>query len=303
MKMSLFALQTFTSFFVLLTLLGAPENAQASDPSLVEKERGDNVLRGALGVINDPTLQNDAPAVVGITIPQPLNPEQQEAPKLSTIAWKRSSHIYKAIIDHPFNQELMQGTLSQEVFGYYIEQDSLYLKDFGRALAMLAARSHTLPDFKAFLGFAYGALMAEEKVHQFYQETFGFRRTGKITPANIGYTSFLLQQSSLQSVEIGVAAVLPCFWIYREVGNHIARYAEANNPYERWISTYSGEEFSRAVDDAIRIFDTLAINASETTRQQMNDVFYKNCVFEWHFWNDAYKMKDFEDISLEEKGK
>ena len=53
---------------------------------------------------------------------------------LSQKAWNQTSHIYNSIIRHPFNQELMHGTLSREKFGYYIEQDSIYLKDFAKAL-------------------------------------------------------------------------------------------------------------------------------------------------------------------------
>ncbi|MBI2706879.1 MAG: thiaminase II [Proteobacteria bacterium] len=223
---------------------------------------------------------------------------------LSNVAWTRTFHIYQAILDHPFNQELRKGTLSQEKFGYYIEQDSLYLKDFSRALAIIASRSQSAIHMKSFLEFSQGALIDEqEMVHQFFQDTVGFKATTQVTPATLAYTSYLLQQAAFESVEIGVAVVLPCFWIYREVGLYIAHHAVANNPFERWISTYSGEEFSRNVDEAIRIFDTLAINASETTRQQMCEAFYKSSVLEWHFWQDAYEMRSFDDIRLEEKKK
>ncbi|WP_168464597.1 thiaminase II/PqqC family protein [Wolbachia endosymbiont of Ctenocephalides felis wCfeT] len=47
--------------------------------------------------------------------------------KLSEIAWRKSEHVYQDIINHPFNQELMNGTLSREKFCYYVEQDSFYV--------------------------------------------------------------------------------------------------------------------------------------------------------------------------------
>ncbi len=219
---------------------------------------------------------------------------------LSQIAWNKAGPIYQAIIHHPFNQELREGCLSTEIFGYYIEQDSLYLKDFARALALLAARSQSLPHITTFLNFSQGALMAEqEMVHQFFKKELGFKETGKLTPTTLAYTSFLLQKCALDPVEVGVAAVLPCFWVYREVGRYIVQHANDNNPFKRWITTYSGEEFSRSVDEAIYLFDTLAANATETTRQRMCEAFYKSSVLEWHFWQDTYEMRSFDDITLE----
>ncbi|MDD9331116.1 MAG: hypothetical protein PV340_00315 [Wolbachia sp.] len=41
--------------------------------------------------------------------------------KLSEIAWKKSEHVYQDIISHPFNQELMNGTLSKKKFYYYVK--------------------------------------------------------------------------------------------------------------------------------------------------------------------------------------
>ena len=59
--------------------------------------------------------------------------------KLSTRAWTSSEDVYNAIIQHPFNQELMKGKLSQDNFAYYIEQDSLYLQDFARCHGIIAS--------------------------------------------------------------------------------------------------------------------------------------------------------------------
>lgn len=60
--------------------------------------------------------------------------------KLSDQAWERSSKIIAEIKSHPFNQALMKGELQLDKFSYYIEQDSLYLREFARCHAMIAAR-------------------------------------------------------------------------------------------------------------------------------------------------------------------
>ena len=44
--------------------------------------------------------------------------------KFSQLAWQQNEANYQAIVQQPFNQELMNGTLAHEKFAYYIEQDS-----------------------------------------------------------------------------------------------------------------------------------------------------------------------------------
>ncbi len=217
--------------------------------------------------------------------------------KLFKKASEISANIYQAIVAHPFNQELMSGVLSRDKFAYYIEQDSLYLQDFSRCHALIAAKI-PLQYARIFLKYADYAFIAEQEVvHHFFRETFNFKETGLITPATLSYTSYLLKVCALEPVEIAVAAILPCFAVYREVGLLIAKNSDANNPYARWIETYSGEDFGVAVNQAIAIFDELAEAANEATRQKMLDAYYKSTCLEWHFWNDAYNLKRFDNLN------
>ena len=217
--------------------------------------------------------------------------------KLSTKAWERSSHIYDAIVNHPFNQELMQGILAKDKFAYYVEQDVLYLQDFSRCHAIIASKI-PLEHMRSFLKYAEYTLIAEQEVvHQFFKKEFNFIETGLVTPATLSYTSYMLRACLNESVEVALAALFPCFWVYREVGLFIAATADKNNPYSRWIETYSSEGFCSTVDEAIDIFDTLAANTTESIREKMLDAFYKSTCLEWHFWNDSYKMRVFDDIT------
>ena len=219
--------------------------------------------------------------------------------KLSKLALDGSIDIVEAIKNHPFNVELSDGSLEKPKFKYYIEQDSLYLKDFARSLAMIAARA---PEkfMEQFLSFSGDALVAEQEVvHDFFRKKLDIQESGLLSPATIAYTSFLLQACAIAPVEVAIASVLPCFWVYRIVGQSILEKNKANkqNPYWSWIETYASEEFSEGVDNAIKIFDEVAASTSDTVRSSMLDAFYKSTVFEWHFWNDAYKMSVFNAIN------
>jgi thiaminase len=53
------------------------------------------------------------------------NLEKNNELEFSMIAWNKINNVYQAIIQHPFNQELILGTLNPKKFNYYIEQDYL----------------------------------------------------------------------------------------------------------------------------------------------------------------------------------
>ncbi len=212
--------------------------------------------------------------------------------KWSEHTWQAIEERYQSILDMPFIKELSDGTLPQEKFRFYMAQDSLYLEHFGRTLSLIAAKIQDLQDVLAFMRFAENAIVVENALHESYFIDFGVKDKGIAEPACHHYIHFLRSTAALESVEIAVAAVLPCFWIYRKVGDYIYNNLNAiNNPYQKWIDTYGGEEFSVAVDQAIAICDRLAENSTEETREKMTEAFIMSTRMEFYFWEGAYELK------------
>lgn len=212
--------------------------------------------------------------------------------KWSEQTWQTIEHHYQSILEMPFIKELSDGTLPQEKFRFYMAQDSLYLEHFGRTLSLIAAKIPDLQDVLSFMRFAENAIIVENALHESYFIDFGVTEKGILEPACHHYIHFLRSTAALESVEIAVAAVLPCFWIYREVGDYIYNNQNAiNNPYQKWIDTYGGDEFSVAVDQAIAICNRLAENSTEEVRKKMSEAFLMASRMEFHFWEAAYELK------------
>lgn len=206
--------------------------------------------------------------------------------------WKAIEKHYESILDMPFIKELSEGTLPGGKFRFYMAQDSLYLEHFGRTLSLIASKIQNLPDVLAFMRFAENAIVVENALHESYFVDFGVTDKGVLEPACHHYIHFLRSTAAFESVEIAVAAVLPCFWIYREVGDYIYKHQNSvNNPYQKWIETYGGDEFSVAVDQAIAICDRLAENVTEENRKKMTEAFIMSSRMEFHFWEAAYELK------------
>ncbi|WP_080778237.1 thiaminase II [Chryseobacterium phocaeense] len=212
--------------------------------------------------------------------------------KWSEYTWKAIEQSYESILDMPFIKELSEGTLPGDKFRFYMAQDSLYLEHFGRTLSLIASKIQNLPDVLAFMRFAENAIVVENALHESYFVDFGVTDKGVLQPACHHYIHFLRSTAAFESVEIAVAAVLPCFWIYREVGDYIYKHQNSvNNPYQKWIETYGGDEFSAAVDQAIAICNRLAENSTEENRKKMTEAFIMSSRMEFHFWEAAYELK------------
>jgi thiaminase/transcriptional activator TenA len=208
--------------------------------------------------------------------------------------WRNTQPVYDAILAHPFIDELTDGSLSRERFVFYMKQDALYLQDFSRALALTSSRLPDLDAAQAFLGFAHGVFAVERQLHETYFRDFDVILDVERAPACFAYTQFLLAMATTATHEEAAAALLPCFWIYREVGNHIvakARAAVAENPYAKWIQTYSGDDYDASVARAIEVVETLGAQASPEMRSAMQRAFEKSARLEWMFWDSAYRLE------------
>ncbi|MFZ2315836.1 MAG: TenA family protein [Gammaproteobacteria bacterium] len=201
--------------------------------------------------------------------------------------------IMTKIFDQPFNQELSKGILAKEKFIHYLQQDALYLADYSRALALTAARLTCNEQAHQFMQFALGAIRAEQDLHLNYLKKYQSPVTLSMeqSPVCFMYTNYLLRMASTASVEEAVASLLPCFWVYREVGKKISKAKSANNPYENWIDLYSGEQFDSSVKLAIDVTNALSDIASDDIKRKMISAFVRSTQLEWHFWESAYTQE------------
>jgi len=215
--------------------------------------------------------------------------------KFSEHLWQATFPIYQQILRHPFHAELAEGTLDEKRFIFYMEQDSYYLISFSRALAFIAGRAVSSKTIHQFLSFSLEALVAERKLHASFLPSNYNCDWIEPSPSCMAYTQYLIAKATIAPLEEAIAAVLPCFWIYREVGRNIAAHCIHANPYMKWIETYASQEFSDDTDQAIFLLDELAIHSSVEILERMKKAFEYSLLFEWHFWNDAYKMIIFRD--------
>lgn len=211
--------------------------------------------------------------------------------RFSAITFLSIEPVMQAIYDHPLIVELVDGTLPLEKFVYYLQQDRLFLTCYSRALALTAAKMHRDEDSDLMLRLAGQAILAKRDIHHFYFEEYRVPETDVKSPACLAYCSHLLQRAALGAQTEALAALLASLWCGREISNHVRRHSDLDNPYFRWIESFSGEAYSLLVDQAVELADRMASDAGEVETQKTFEAFVISGRYEYCFRDDAYKLR------------
>ncbi len=219
--------------------------------------------------------------------------------QFSLQAWKNIESIYQAILTMPFVKELEAGSLDRQIFQHYMIQDGIYLGEFARVLAIISAKAPQADIQLEFANSVREAIVVERSLHENFFAEFNIKAEDALatepSPTCLNYTNFLIASAYQHSFAVTLAAVLPCFWIYLEVGKHIHQKASIqDNPYRKWIDTYIDVDFEASVNYVIKVTDRAAETASVKELELMNRVFYRASQFEWMFWDSAYQLEQWE---------
>jgi len=209
--------------------------------------------------------------------------------------WAEIEPIYDAILDHPFIKGLTSGELDVDCFVQFISQDTHYLQDYVRALLTLAAKS---PDFevtKILTTHAAAAATAETGLHADLMTDLGRDPAELLAfdarPTTRAYTSFLVATVFSGSFADGLAAIVPCFWIYAEVGKHLTQAGSPNPVYQRWIDSYSSDDYQREVLLVLDVTDRIGLDLGPEAEAAARQHFRTAARYEWMFWDAAHRQE------------
>lgn len=211
--------------------------------------------------------------------------------------WKSIGPTYNSILKHPFILGLTSGELNEDAFRFYVIQDALYLKDFGRGLALLGARSDDDEDLMMFSEHAKTAIIVERALHKGFIDAWGLTWTDiENTEPSINcllYTSYLLRVVYSRPYYEALGAFLSCYWIYWEVGKALLNQGSPNKLYQRWIDTYAGEEFAQTVRDMLATVERTCKSLNSSQKEVVAKHFGMTAKFEYLFWDMGYSCQQW----------
>ncbi len=78
--------------------------------------------------------------------------------------------------------------------------------------------------------------------------------------------------------------MLPCFWLYQDVGARLHPLSHAEHPYWSWLDTYADPAFEASTRRAIDIVTQVAATVDETKRAEMREAFRASAAHEHAFF-------------------
>ena len=216
-------------------------------------------------------------------------------PPWSNRLWNDIETIFDATLRHPFLTGLTDGTLDPDVFGHYVAQDVHYLRDYARALNIVGAKAPTLAGTAMFARHAAEVFEVELALHSSLLPDLGLDPAAvdatPVAPTTRAYASYLLATTYGGSFADGLAAILPCYWIYAKVGAALVERGSPDRRFQAWIDSYGGEEFASTVAEVLALADTTGRTLSANEERGARAHFVTIARYEWMFFDAAYRLE------------
>jgi thiaminase (transcriptional activator TenA) len=209
---------------------------------------------------------------------------------------QEAAGIWEAQHQHPFVRGIGDGTLSLERFKFWLRQDYVFLIEYGRLLALAAARSPDLETMTRFARLLKETVETEMSLHRAYAAEFRISREELErelpAPTTRGYSDFLLRVAATGDFAELAAALLPCMWAFSEIGQRLATpLAPSGQRYAKWIAMYSSREFADLAQWCCDLLDSLAAGLPERDLRKLEAAFLTSSRYEWQFWEMAWRME------------
>ena len=196
--------------------------------------------------------------------------------------------LWERVVTHPFVIELGDGTLPQEIFDVYFEQDYLFVKELGILRSLAKAKAPDYADAAGHFG------LGGEGAH--FQQSFQERGLSSQDVANLEYRPATLHYSSYlrkMSYEGGfidlITTWLAVEWPYLEWAQRLVAAGKRpdNYFYQIWIDNHTNQHMIDFVGWLRHTVDTTPVTQADGLR--LRRIFRDVLRYEFLFWEMAYR--------------
>ena len=196
--------------------------------------------------------------------------------------WEDIAPLRAGIDELEFIVQLADGSLEREKFEYYLAQDALYLQRYAQVLAQASALAPELDSQRFWTKGAGEILEGELQLHRSHLVE-GLANPSATT---LNYVNHLSSCNS--SYPELIAAILPCYWLYQDIGKRLAAANYEGHPYGDWLQTYASEEFDESTAQAIGMVRAAWKLADPAQRERMRQAFLRSSEHELAFFAQAH---------------
>jgi len=207
----------------------------------------------------------------------------------------RTKHreLYHAITCHPLVSGMAGSTLPMPVFRNYIIQDYLYLKSYSEFLRVLAMRSTREAEREMLQRHLRGSAAAEIALQESFFPLLDISCKILVAaqPSPVcSQNAQVLRETSLSApIHSALAAIIPCYRAYLEMGREVASHRPDHMIYSKWAALYSSPEYEADVLEIERAADA---RATAETELDMEAFYIRGCRLEVGFLDAVCRVAD-----------
>lgn len=199
--------------------------------------------------------------------------------------------IWQKCIETDFVQNMGNGTLEKDWFKYYIIQDSIYLRNYARVLAMGIVNASDIQQVKIFSSLLSFVNSSEGDTRIKYLKEFGLteEKADKYAehPNNKAYTDFMMDCAKTSDAASILFSALPCmfsyYWIFTEL---VKQYPESLKGYfAPFINDYINDGYAEICREWADFADNLCKNITENQKENLCKIFIQSSIHELNFFN------------------
>ncbi|RDX01259.1 thiaminase II [Listeria kieliensis] len=219
-------------------------------------------------------------------------------------AWEKEARgVWQESLTHPFVRGLADGSLEEEKFIYYLLQDHYYLTHFVKVtrLAKMQTRDPKVE-------FEMDRVLERLRTSELSMREAFYPRAGisdqaltavQPSPAAYHYTSHLYRMAFSDEFGITMAALLPCYALYADMGNLYLKEKSPHPLYQELLASYAAKEYQAAVFLQKELVEKAAQQASEAVRERMRKGFLISAELEVEFFNMAFQKQVWRGVENE----
>lgn len=225
----------------------------------------------------------------------------------STAEWLRAScpEIWRSLHGHPFLRDMATGRLTLERFRFYLEQDTMYLREYAKCMALGAARARSV-DEVSWLRDSMDNIVDNElpKNEELLRHVIGLGAQDRggsraMAPTTLAYTSFLMSAAYRGDALDVMTVILPCAVSYREIGLELVDEIAPDSLYTGWMEFFVGDFYGDRLTRMQANLDELADRAGPGRRETLREEFATASRLEVAFWDMAYHCHQWPDLAVD----
>lgn len=212
--------------------------------------------------------------------------------KFTDKLWQEANSVYKQTLDHPFIQEMAEGTLKKETFRFYLGQDLHFLESYSKAFVLWKMNANS--EHLSIISDAEDMRTQnhDHKVFEAFFDEYNIKKSYvERNFACAGLSEFLVSIAARKGFGTSLSTLLACEMFYHQVAKYIHENSKSNNPYQKWIDCHVTESYSLYINKYIDLTNKVAEEVSPVEYNEMFENFVITARLEFRLWDHCYHGK------------